>query len=112
MYFIGYDVGSSSLKAALLDAKTGKTIGSAQFPDQEMPMQAQQAGWAEQDPVMWWEACKKATARLLKKVAIDTKKIKGIGISYQMHGLVVLDKKGEVLPVSYTHLTLPTIYSV
>ncbi|MFK7982959.1 MAG: xylulokinase [Saprospiraceae bacterium] len=97
MYFIGYDVGSSSLKAALLDAKTGKTIGSAQFPDQEMPMQAQQAGWAEQDPAMWWEACKKATARLLKKVPIDTNKIKGIGISYQMHGLVVLDKKGEVL---------------
>lgn len=97
MYFIGYDVGSSSLKAALLDGKTGKTIGSAQYPDREMPMQAQQAGWAEQDPAMWWEACKKATARLLKKTTIDTKKIKGIGISYQMHGLVVLDKAGEVL---------------
>jgi len=97
MYFIGYDIGSSSLKAALLDANTGKTIATAQYPDQEMPMQAEQAGWAEQAPAMWWESCKKATARLLKKATINTKKIKGIGISYQMHGLVVIDKKGEVL---------------
>lgn len=97
MYFIGYDVGSSSLKAALLDGKTGKTIASAQFPDQEMPMVAKQAGWAEQDPAMWWEACKKATSRLLSKEKIDATKIKGIGISYQMHGLVVIDKKGVVL---------------
>ena len=97
MYFIGYDVGSSSLKAALLDGKTGKAIAAAQYPDQEMSMMAQQAGWAEQAPELWWEACKKATARLLKKAAIDPKKIKGIGISYQMHGLVVIDKKGTVL---------------
>ena len=67
MYFIGYDVGSSSLKAALLDGKTGKAIAAAQYPDQEMSMMAQQAGWAEQAPELWWEACKKATARLLKK---------------------------------------------
>ncbi|MEM1121409.1 MAG: FGGY family carbohydrate kinase [Bacteroidota bacterium] len=97
MYFIGYDVGSSSLKAALLDGKTGKTVASAQYPDQEMPMTAKQAGWAEQHPEMWWNACKQATARLLQKAQIDTKKIIGIGISYQMHGLVVLDKNGEVL---------------
>jgi len=97
MYFIGYDLGSSSLKAALLDGKTGKTITSAQYPDQEMSMLAHQAGWAEQDPEMWWNACKQATERLLKKAKIDTQKIKGIGISYQMHGLVVLDKSGNVL---------------
>ena len=87
MYFIGYDVGSSSLKAALLNAKTGKTVAAAQYPDSEMPIQAKQAGWAEQDPAMWWDACKKATARLIKKAAIDTKKIKGIGISYQVENL-------------------------
>lgn len=97
MYFIGYDVGSSSLKAALLDGVSGKTIASAQYPEQEMPMIAHQAGWAEQDPEMWWEACKKATAKLLAKASIDKKKIKGIGISYQMHGLVVVDKAGKVL---------------
>jgi xylulokinase len=97
MYFIGYDVGSSSLKAALLDSETGKPIASAQFPDQEMPMIAHQAGWAEQDPATWWEACKQATARLLNKASINKAQIKGIGISYQMHGLVVLDKDGNVL---------------
>ncbi|MEM6320608.1 MAG: FGGY family carbohydrate kinase [Bacteroidota bacterium] len=97
MYFIGYDVGSSSLKAALLDGKTGKTVTSAQYPDVEMPMMAKQAGWAEQDPEMWWDACKQATARLLQRAQIDSKKIKGIGISYQMHGLVVLGKAGNVL---------------
>ena len=97
MYFIGYDLGSSSLKAVLLDGNTGKTLAAAQYPDHEMSMVAHQAGWAEQAPEMWWDACKKATASLLKKAGINKNQIKGIGISYQMHGLVVINKKGEVL---------------
>ena len=97
MYFIGYDVGSSSIKAALLNGASGKTLVSAQYPDQEMAMIAHQVGWAEQSPDMWWDACKKVTARLLQKAKIDKSTIKGIGIAYQMHGLVVIDKAGKVL---------------
>ena len=54
MYFIGYDLGSSSFKATLLDGNTGRKVASAQYPDQEMPITAHKAGWAEQDPEMWW----------------------------------------------------------
>ena len=97
MYFIGYDLGSSSFKATLLDGNTGRKVASAQYPDQEMPITAHKAGWAEQDPEMWWEACKQATARLFSKSNIDKSAIHAIGISYQMHGLVLLGRNGEVL---------------
>ena len=97
MYFIGYDIGSSSVKAALLDAITGEALASAQFPSSEMPIIAHQSGWAEQEPEMWWDALKNATAKLLSKLTIDKSAIKGIGISYQMHGLVVINKQGAVL---------------
>lgn len=97
MYFLGYDVGSSSLKAVVYNSATGQTIASSQFPDEEMPIMAPEIGWAEQTPDMWWQACKEATKRLLKSQGFDCRKIIGIGISYQMHGLVVLDKTGAVL---------------
>ena len=53
MYLLGYDIGTSSVKASIVDAKTGQTVASAQFPDTEAPIIAKQAGWAEQEPAMW-----------------------------------------------------------
>ena len=55
MYLLGYDLGSSSVKASLIDAENGRIVASDYFPKAEMPMYAAQPGWAEQDPEMWWE---------------------------------------------------------
>lgn len=97
MYLIGYDIGSSSIKAALVHADTGETVGVAQHPEREMPIDAPQPGWAEQDPASWWEHVCHATRNLLKKTGIDPSEIGAVGISYQMHGLVLIDKGGKVL---------------
>ena len=96
MYLLGYDIGSSFIKASLLDAQTGKLLAAASAPDTEMNMISHQPGWAEQDPGVWWQNAKKATASL-KNQGFDLKLIKAIGISYQMHGLVVVDKNKQVL---------------
>ncbi|MFM7024154.1 MAG: xylulokinase [Flavobacteriales bacterium] len=97
MFLLGYDIGSSSVKASLLNAKTGEVVASAFCPKVEMEMLAVQPGWAEQHPDTWWENIKAATAEVLAKSKIDVKQIKAIGISYQMHGLVVVDKNKQVL---------------
>jgi len=97
MYYIGFDLGSSSVKAALIEASTGKTIGVTQYPEQEMAIIAEQTGWAEQDPNLWWKNICKVTQKLIAQTGVSTNKVKGIGIAYQMHGLVVVDKNQEVL---------------
>ena len=97
MYYIGFDLGSSSVKVALVDAITGKKLVALHEPTEEMAITALQADWAEQDPNMWWEYICKATKRVIKEANIDASKISGIGISYQMHGLVIVDKNGEPL---------------
>jgi xylulokinase len=97
MYLLGFDVGSSSIKASLIEAETGKCIGTSFQPKKEMKMIARQSGWAEQDPQMWWENLKLALADVLKESKVNTDDIKSIGISYQMHGLVVVDKNMNVL---------------
>jgi xylulokinase len=96
-YLLGYDIGSSSVKAALIEAETGKTIALATSPSTEMPMQAIQLGWAEQDPEMWWQEAINATKILRGQLDFDKNDIGGIGISYQMHGLVLVDKDQKVL---------------
>lgn len=96
-YLLGYDLGSSSVKATLVEVSTGTTVASAQSPGEEMPMTALQPGWAEQDPEMWWEHVQKSTHSCLKKAAISGTDVKAIGISYQMHGLVCVDKDQNVL---------------
>lgn len=96
-YLLGYDIGTSSVKAAIVDAETGQTIASAQYPDAEAPIMSKQAGWAEQDPEMWWEELKKATERVEQKANGALADVKAIGISYQMHGLVCVDKEGTPL---------------
>lgn len=92
MYYLGYDLGSSSVKATLLDSKTNKVIASAQHPKTEMSMLALHPGWAEQDPEDWWQHIIIVTQDLLAQTGIDSKSIIAIGISYQMHGLVLVDK--------------------
>ncbi|MEI7830810.1 MAG: FGGY family carbohydrate kinase [Prolixibacteraceae bacterium] len=97
MYLLGIDIGSSSVKTSILDATTGKVAASAFYPKQEMKITALQAGWAEQDPELWWENLKLAIQDVLGTSKIDPKAINSIGISYQMHGLVVVDKYKKVL---------------
>ncbi len=97
MYLLGYDIGSSSVKAALVNAENGKTVASDYFPKTEMNMQAIQAGWAEQDPEMWWSNLKLANASVLQQSGVDPTDIKAIGISWQMHGLVMIDKERQLL---------------
>lgn len=97
MYYIGYDVGSSSVKIALVDAASNQKIAVINEPESEMPIHAEQPGWAEQDPEMWWRYICLGTQRILAETKISAKEIKAIGISYQMHGLVVLDRQKNVL---------------
>lgn len=97
MYLIGFDIGSSSVKASLVDAHTSATLARVQSPEKEMGIFAARAGWAEQDPEMWWEHCCLAAKKLLQKSAIEPSSIAAIGISYQMHGLVVVGAEGQVL---------------
>ncbi|GAA4238607.1 FGGY-family carbohydrate kinase [Postechiella marina] len=97
MYYIGYDLGSSSVKVAIVNAQTGEKLVALNEPENEMEIIAVHTDWAEQDPNKWWAYTCKATQRAIKEANIDASKIVGIGISYQMHGLVVVDKQGEPL---------------
>ena len=92
MILLGYDIGSSSVKAALVEASTGKCLASAFYPKQEAPIMAVRPGWAEQNPNDWWAYLKSATAEVLSAVGQRASEIGAIGISYQMHGLVCVDK--------------------
>ncbi len=96
-YYLGLDIGSSSIKAALVEVETGKSLGVVQEPKEEMGMFAQKNGWAEQKPNDWWLHICNAITKLKKEYNISRTQIKGIGISYQMHGLVLVDKEGEPL---------------
>ena len=91
-YLLGFDVGSSSVKASLVNVDTGKCVASAFFPEHEAPILAVKAGWAEQDPQMWWDNAKLSLAKIMKETGVKGEEIKAIGISYQMHGLVCVDK--------------------
>jgi xylulokinase len=97
MLLLGYDLGSSSVKASLLDAESGKVLASAYYPKQEMEIDAPQTGWAEQDPENWWQHLVRATQLVLKHADMGSDRIGAIGISYQMHGLVVVDKEYQVM---------------
>ncbi len=106
MYLLGYDIGSSSVKASLVNAESGKCVATAFYPKSEAPIISKQKGWAEQDPAMWWGNLKLATDDILDQVrrkaslqskTFTEKDIRAIGISYQMHGLVCVDKDLNVL---------------
>ncbi len=97
MYLLGYDLGSSSVKAALVDAQTKRRVALMQQPKTEMLISSPHPGWAEQDPEIWWEHVCALTHKLLNTQGVDPGDIKGIGIAYQMHGLVLVDRNLEVL---------------
>ncbi|UOY08322.1 FGGY family carbohydrate kinase [Muricauda sp. SCSIO 64092] len=97
MYFIGLDIGSSSVKVALVEQDTGKCIGVVLEPEEEMSMYAQQKGWAEQKPQDWWACVCQGIKKIKQAHTISKNDIVGIGISYQMHGLVVVDAQGDPL---------------
>lgn len=97
MYYLGIDLGSSSIKLALVERNTGKSMAVVQEPQEEMSIYAPQKGWAEQDPDNWWLHICKGVKRLLKEQGVSPTDIKGVGIAYQMHGLVVVDEEGNLL---------------
>lgn len=92
-FLLGFDVGSSSVKASLVDIESGECAASAFYPSEEAPIKALKTGWAEQDPEMWWTNAKLALADIMAKTGAKGSDIKGIGISYQMHGLVCVDRQ-------------------
>ena len=94
---LGFDIGSSSIKATLMDADSGAVLASATSPDKELEIIAQQSDWAEQHPDTWWQNLKNAAAIIKSQTTFDPADVKAIGISYQMHGLVAVDKDHNVL---------------
>ena len=96
-YLLGYDIGSSSVKASLVSIETGKSVASAFYPDSEAPIKALNPGWAEQEPDDWWTYLKNVTAKVMQMSGAKGNDIEAIGISYQMHGLVCVDKAGKAL---------------
>ena len=97
MYILGFDIGSSSVKVSLINGENGNCVASSFHPKQEMKITAHKAGWAEQEPELWWNNLKLALADVLTESKVDPQNILSIGISYQMHGLVMVDKSQQVL---------------
>ena len=94
---LGYDVGSSSVKATLMDSETSQVLASAVSPPKELEIIAEQPGFAEQHPDTWWQNIKQATHQTRAETNFNPADIKAIGISYQMHGLVAVDRDKQVL---------------
>lgn len=96
-YLLGYDIGTSSVKASLVDAVSGEIVATTFYPESEAPIIAKQMGWAEQEPEMWWTNLIEATKKVASSDPSLLANVKAIGISYQMHGLVCVDKEGNPL---------------
>jgi xylulokinase len=97
MLLLGIDLGTSSVKVAVVDAATQQCLASAQYPETEADILTPQAGWAEQSPDLWWEHVKQAILKCNASGTYAPHDIGAIGIAYQMHGLVLVDKEGHVL---------------
>lgn len=97
MYLLGFDLGSSSVKASLVDARTGVCVAADFYPRSEMQIKSHKVGWAEQDPHNWWANLKEVTKSVMQLSGINPTAVEAIGISYQMHGLVLVDKEYQVL---------------
>jgi xylulokinase len=97
MLLLGIDLGTSSIKVSVVDVESQKSIASAQYPEQEVGITSLQAGWAEQSPETWWTNIKHAIKKLNAQPTFDPNEIAAIGIAYQMHGLVLVDKRQKVL---------------
>lgn len=97
MLLLGIDLGSSSVKASVIEGESGKCLASAFYPKEEMKIISVKPGWAEQDPETWWENLKAVIADCNAQLGSRSREIGAIGISYQMHGLVTVDKNQKVL---------------
>lgn len=97
MLLLGIDIGTSSVKVCVVDADTQQIVTSAQYPDEESPIISLQPGWAEQSPSMWWEQTQQALKHCHSTGSYNPNNIAAIGIAYQMHGLVLVDKGQNVL---------------
>ena len=97
MLLLGIDIGSSSVKVQVIDGERGRSIASTYFPKKELSIIAPYKGWAEQEPETWWNGVKQACKELVASHKVDFKAVKAIGISYQMHGLVMVDKQQKPL---------------
>lgn len=97
MFLLGIDLGTSSIKVSVVEASTQKVVSSVQYPETETEILTPQPGWAEQSPQLWWENTQKAIRKSHSSGKYNPKDIKAIGIAYQMHGLVVIDKEGNPL---------------
>lgn len=97
MCFLGIDLGSSSVKVSLVDGESGAVLAKSFAPQSEAPIIAVRNGWAEQNPDDWWAYLKEALQSALSSPKISANDIQAIGITYQMHGLVLVDKDLRVL---------------
>src|SRR5437588_2016210 len=97
MLLLGIDIGTSSVKVSVVEAATRQCIISAQFPDTERPVNSIQPGWAEQSPLQWWNDVKQVILKANATKKYNPEDIKAIGIAYQMHGLVLVNKEQNVL---------------
>ncbi len=97
MLLLGIDVGTSSIKVSVVDAQTQCCIASAQYPEKEAGIISHQVGWAEQSPELWWQYVQRAILQLHASNLFQPADIMAIGIAYQMHGLVLVDKDQNVL---------------
>jgi xylulokinase len=97
MLLLGIDLGTSSIKVSVVDAESHTCIASAQFPETEVEIISSQPGWAEQSPDLWWEHTRQAILKCNETRTYNPKDITAIGIAYQMHGLVIVDKDRNVL---------------
>lgn len=97
MLLLGIDLGTSSIKASVIDATTGAILSQAQYPEQETGIKALQSGWAEQSPDEWWQNVQGAIRKATVGNDFATTDIAAIGIAYQMHGLVTVDAAGNAL---------------
>ena len=91
MFNIGLDIGTSFVKVALTEINSGKAIDLISYPEKEQDIISIKNGWAEQDPNVWWQNSCEAIRLLINRNNINPINIKGVGISYQMHGLVMVD---------------------
>jgi xylulokinase len=97
MLLLGIDLGTSSIKVSVIDSQTQQCLCTVQYPETETAIIAEHPGWAEQSPDTWWENVQQAIIKANSTGLYDSKSVGAIGIAYQMHGLVLVNREHKVL---------------
>jgi xylulokinase len=97
MLLLGIDLGTSSIKVSVVDAQSQLCVATASYPETESAIISLHPGWAEQSPDQWWEYVQQAILKCHGSKKYDPRDIAAIGIAYQMHGLVLVDKEQNTL---------------